>query len=73
MTSLQTFAQTVTEARKVFDANRDMAAWLALNSFWKYGDAQELSTTVAIPRSLAIAATAARSCILKTRLDGDSR
>ena len=28
MTPLQTFAQTVTETRKVFDASRDTAAWL---------------------------------------------
>jgi hypothetical protein len=28
MTPLQNFARTVTEARKVFDADRDMAAWL---------------------------------------------
>jgi len=28
MTPLQDFAQAVTEARKVFDADRDMAAWL---------------------------------------------
>ena len=28
MTPLQTFAQTVTEARKMFDASRDTAAWL---------------------------------------------
>jgi len=28
MTPLQTFAQAVTEARKTFDANRNMTAWL---------------------------------------------
>ena len=51
MTPLQCFAQTVTEARKVFDAGRDMAAWLV---FYEAKQAAYAKLVAAFPQIKAI-------------------
>jgi hypothetical protein len=47
MTPLQDFARTVTEARKVFDANRDMIAWLV---FYEAKQAAYAKLLAALPQ-----------------------
>ena len=51
MTPLQTFAQTVTEARKVFDADRNMTAWLV---FYEAKQGAYAKLVVALPQVKAI-------------------
>jgi hypothetical protein len=50
-TPLQSFAQTVTEARKVFDAGRDMAAWLV---FYEAKQTAYAKLVAALPKIDAI-------------------
>jgi hypothetical protein len=51
MTPLQSFAQTVTEAHKAFDADRDMAAWLV---FYEAKQAAYAKLVAALPQVEAI-------------------
>src|SRR5262245_24378892 len=51
MTTLQTFARTVTEARKVFDADRNMTAWLI---FYEAKQSAYAKLVAALPQVKAI-------------------